>query len=341
MDHSHDHSHDNHGGGHSHDHHDHSHGEGEYYLNQLLTVFICGAFGVVAILLFQTLNVVDKDGEPKGMITKLLAEQFRLPVLIGGIALLAIVALRGVLLWQAAGDAKNSHSHSHDHHHHHHGHNHKPGEKCDHPDHKHEHCDDPNHQHTESCGHHHGGHDHSDHSAADHEHGNVYWRVVLLGFPIFLFTMGVPSKGFSPAWIRQYIGEEEALVSLKGIASEKVGSALYDFKSLNELSKNEESRQSLIGTRAMLKGQFSAVNTKEFSLVFLSMVCCATDNEPLRARIIVQSDSQISGFLRQAYPWVQVNGIISEFVKSPKSGDWVAIIRIDEKGSVTGIDGMN
>lgn len=324
MDHSHGHDHDhNHGGhghSHGHHHHDHSHGDGEYYLNQLLLVFICGVFGVVGVLLYQTLS--NTNG---GMISKLLAPKFQLPVLIGGIGLLAVVLVRGVCLWQAAGDR-------HAHHHHHHGHDHKPGEKCDHPDHKHDECDEPNHVHTETCGHH--GHGHADHSAEDHDHGNVYWRVVVLGFPIFLFLMGVPSKGFSARWIAEYLGPEEALAYTSRVVAEDASKQpLYDFKSLNQMSKIESARQSLTGTRAMLKGQFAPAGEKEFSLVFLSMVCCATDNEPLRARIVVKNDSDISLFKQQAYPWVEVSGVLSEFVQS-KNGDWVAIIRIDENGYV-------
>jgi hypothetical protein len=335
MDHSHghDHNHDHGGHGHSHGHgHDrhHDHGAGEYYLNQLLLVFICGVFAVVGILLYQTLT--NNNG---GMISKLLAPKFQLPVLIGGIGLLAVVLVRGVCLWQSAGERHDHHhGHSHAHHDHHHGHDHKPGEKCDHPDHNHEHCDEPDHVHTEACGHHPPGHDHGDHSAEDHDHGNVYWRVVVLGFPIFLFLMGVPSKGFSARWIAEFLGEEEALRYNKLLVAEDTSKQpLYDFKSLNEMSKNESARQSLTGTRAMLKGQFAPAGEKEFSLVFLSMVCCATDNEPLRARILVQNASQIAPFKQQAYQWVQTSGIISEFVQSSK-GDWVAIIQIDDKGYV-------
>ena len=313
MDHSHDHAHDHGGGrGHTHDHgHAHDHGNAsEYFLNQLLTVFICGVFGVVAVLLYQTLG--NTNG---GMMGKLLAPAFQLPVLIGGIALLAIVAVRGVCLWQSAGAGHHDHAHE--------GHDHKPGEQCDHPDHNHE------------------AHGHGDHSAEDHEHGNVYWRVVILAFPIFLFLMGVPSKGFSARWIKEYLGEEEALRYSDMIVADSGREPVYDFRSLNELSKTDDSRNTLIGTRAKLKGQFAPVSGREFSLVFLKMTCCANDKEPLRARILVPEDSMISAYAQLAYPWVQVNGIISEFVKSPKTGEWVAIIRIDRNDGVNPTEPIN
>jgi hypothetical protein len=315
MDHSHDHDHaHDHGHGHSHDHshdhhHDHAHGAGEYYLNQLLMVFICGVFAVVAIMLYMTL---DQDrNRAQGMLDKLLAPRFQLPVLLGGVGLLVIVVIRGVSLWISAGQ-----DHHHDHGHDHHGHEHKPGEPCDHPDHQH---------------HHHHGHDHGDHSADDHDHGNVYWRVVVLGFPIFLFLMGVPSKGFSARWLKEYLGEEEALKYSTAAVQEKKGSeALFSFKELNDNSKWPEARESLKGTRAILNGQFAPAGEKEFSLVFLSMTCCPSDNEPLRARIVVPNASQIAVFKQQAYPWVRVSGVIAEFVLTSK-GEYVAIIQVDEE----------
>ena len=71
------------------------------------------------------------------------------------------------------------------------------------------------------------------------------------------------------------------------------------------------------------------------------MTCCANDKEPLRARILVPDDSMISAYSQLAYPWVQVNGIISEFVKSPKTGEWVAIIRIDRNDGVSPTEPIN
>ncbi len=340
MDHSHDHDHHD-GHGHSHENapaHDHAHGDAsEYFLNQLLTVFICGVFGVMAVLLYQTLG--NANG---GMMGKLLAPAFQLPVLIGGIALLVVVAVRGVCLWQSAGAGHRDHAH---HDHAHEGHDHKPGEQCDHPDHNH------------------AAHDHGDHSAEDHEHGNVYWRVVILAFPIFLFLMGVPSKGFSARWIKEYLGEEEGakfmppeqigvavggfaiIVAEKNAVSEDANKQpVYDFKSLNDQSKMADARASLVGTRATLKGQFAPVprSEREFSLVFLKMTCCANDKEPLRARIIAPDASKISAFSQgQPYPWVKVSGIISEFVFSRSTGEYVAIIKIDDKGGVEATEPVN
>ena len=59
MDHSHDHDHPHdHGGGHA---HDHAHGDaGEYFLNQLLTVFICGA-GTTLEMGAAAVNFVERE----------------------------------------------------------------------------------------------------------------------------------------------------------------------------------------------------------------------------------------------------------------------------------------
>ena len=70
-----DHLHHDHGHDHHHGHeHGHSHGLGDYYLEQLLTIFVCGAFGVVAILM----NRFAMLEEPE-VLRILLHECFRLP----------------------------------------------------------------------------------------------------------------------------------------------------------------------------------------------------------------------------------------------------------------------
>src|SRR5581483_4580711 len=140
----------------AHDHHHHS--ASDYYLEQLCTLGVCGAMGVVMILLYhyQVLGIY-------------LHEKFHLPVLAGGIGLLVLVAVRGVAIWfagspAAAGD-EHDHDHDHDHDHEHdHGHDHHH----DH-DHAHEHGHDHDHDHDHDHAHEH-GHDH-DH---DHDHAHEH-----------------------------------------------------------------------------------------------------------------------------------------------------------------------
>ena len=86
--HDHDHTHHHHDDGHDHHHeHDHGHSHSDYYIEQLLTVLISGAFGVVAILMYFM-----------GMLNFLLVDRFHLWVLIGGIALLVMTLIRGTAL---------------------------------------------------------------------------------------------------------------------------------------------------------------------------------------------------------------------------------------------------
>src|SRR5688500_14495089 len=94
--HSHSHSHEgahthehDHGHGHAHAHH-HHHGAGEYYLEQLLSIGICGSFAVVAVLMYRS----DK-------LRLILVPQFHPWVFWGGVALFALTLVRVVALWRA------------------------------------------------------------------------------------------------------------------------------------------------------------------------------------------------------------------------------------------------
>src|SRR5262249_26064209 len=92
--HHHDHGHDHHHHDHGHDHdhaHGHGHDDGNYFIDQLCTIAACGALGGVAVMMWY-----------RGALTYILAPQFYTPVLIGGLALLALVAVRATSLWRAA-----------------------------------------------------------------------------------------------------------------------------------------------------------------------------------------------------------------------------------------------
>jgi hypothetical protein len=149
--------------------HSHSHPDRAYYLEQLCTIGACGALGVVAILMYrwQWLGI--------------LADPFHLPVLLGGIALLVVVAIRAAALWQAVAVQK-----AHEHHHHHHDHDHDHAHAHEHHDHGHDHA----HPHP------HHGHDHGH----EHEHGWAPVRYIVLMLPVALFLLGMPN----PAFIQQF-----------------------------------------------------------------------------------------------------------------------------------------
>ncbi len=308
MDHVHEHAgHDHHHGHeHKHDHgHDHGHGHThhhdarEYYLEQLLSILICGLFGLVAVLMSRT-----------GMLEILLAPEFHAWVLIGGIALLVVTVIRGVSLWQSAG----AHSHAHDHH------NHEHGEACSH-----------DHAHDADCGHDHHHHapgqDHGDHSHEDHSHGNIYWRVVVLAFPLLLFGMGLPNKGFSQAWVQNRLGDQKT-IDVNEVA-EKGGQVLmFDFAELNATSNDPEKRKLYEGTRAKVKGQLNKISGTQYTMYRLKMNCCAADQIPLTARIITDAVTQFNNG-----DWVTVEGVL-QFVQVPGKSHFMPVIRVKDLSKI-------
>jgi hypothetical protein len=169
--------------------HDHHHGESmrDYFTEQLLNILVVGAFGFVAIRMY--LN---------GMAPLILAPQFFVPLVAGGIAVLVVVVLRAVSVWREAG-AANAQAHSHDHHHHH-EHKHEHGPDCNH-EHKHERA---HHEHGPDCNHDHDhNHQHHDHAHDDHGHSHeLSWtiaRMLVLFFPIALFLLGMPNEAMQRA----------------------------------------------------------------------------------------------------------------------------------------------
>ena len=65
--------------------HSHAHGEaqGNFFLDQLFTILACGGIGLVAVLMYQS-----------GMVSRILVPMFYVPVLIGGLAILAMAFVR-------------------------------------------------------------------------------------------------------------------------------------------------------------------------------------------------------------------------------------------------------
>jgi hypothetical protein len=308
MDHSTDaHAPHSHGHAHTHDHHhdhshDHAHGGGEYYLQQLLTVFICGAFGVAGVLMYT----LDK-------LQYILAPAFHMWVLIGSGLLLFMTAVRGVALWQAAG-AKSDH----DHHHHDHGHAH--GEDCGH-----------GHKPGEACAH---GHHHhaADHTAADHDHGNIYWRVVVLAFPVVILVMGLPNpafsyenQGFSLAILQGKIGKAGD-VNVEDVADKGDGTITSDFDLLATIAFDPAKREVYTGTKASITGQMEKLSDKQFRLFKMKMTCCSADMIPLQARAIVKSASQMGTFSNGDK--IEVRGTI-QFAQDSKSGEFLTVLKVD------------
>src|SRR5262249_25453549 len=112
----------------------HTHeGDRNYYIDQLCTLGVSAALGVVCIVLYL-----------RGVLG-FLADMFHPAVLVGGVALILVALVRGVTLFVSVRQEASGHTHhEHGHEHHHHEHHHHHGEEA---------CD---HEH----GHHHHEHDH-------------------------------------------------------------------------------------------------------------------------------------------------------------------------------------
>ena len=95
--------------------HEHGQAESEYYIEQLLTILLCGATGIVAILMYYY-----------GRLTVMLAPEFHPWVLGGGIVLLLMAFIRGAVLWNMVKPTEAGHVHgpdcNHDHDHGDHAH---------------------------------------------------------------------------------------------------------------------------------------------------------------------------------------------------------------------------
>jgi hypothetical protein len=310
----------------AHDHHHHGDSARDYFVEQLLTIFVVGAFGAVGILMYTS-----------DRLQYILAAPFHLPVLIGGIAVLVLVAVRAVAVWQEAGAAQ---AHAHDHHGHDHGHHHHehdPAHQHGHPVHLHTH-DEP-HVHGPDCQHDHGhthaddhlhkhdhGHDHHDHSHDDHGHSHdlawVFVRMLVLFFPVALYLIGVPNSGFSQERIAKMLTKEESL----GVEIDKVATgegSVLSFNDLNEAAYDEGKREALSGSVGILVGRFDRIGDKEFRLYRLKMTCCAADTVPLKVRILTKT--AVSGYGNGE--WVKVKGEV-RFVQPPGSTQFIPVIAV-------------
>ena len=283
----------------AHDHHHHGESLRDYFVEQLLTIFVVGLFGAVAILMYNS-----------GKLDYVLAKPFHVPVLVGGIAVLVLVAVRAISVWREAGEAQaKAHSHSHDHVH---------GPDCDH-EHGHEH----NHDHAH------------DHSAEDHGHSHdmawVLARMMVLFFPVALFLIGVPNAGFSQDRIKKLLGNDESIGSaqLNDVANKD--GTVVSFNDLNDAAFDEGKRSVFQGQSAVLEGRFRRLADKEFTLFRLRMTCCAADTVPLKVRIV--APYAVSGL--NDFEWVKVKGQI-QFLPVPNTTPvrYIPVIKVADNGDI-------
>ncbi len=325
-----------HGHAHTHDQGHHHHGGSDYYLQQLLTIGICGAFGVVGLLMYFVSagpGVTDNDGKQLSKLGVLLSPGFHIWVLIGSLVLLAITVIRGVALWKSVGAGQQ---------HDHHGHDHKPGEACDHPTHAHDHaghdhkpgevCDHPAHAHD---------HDHGDHSADDHSHGNIYWRVVVLLFPIVIYLMGLPDGTFSAEYQAKRVKDNE--VGELGDVADKKSTGEVSFETLAAAAYSPDNRDIFTGQTVTLSAQYKKLAETQFTLFFFKQTCCAADQVPLKATCVVKPEDKsllqevvTEGGKQTQRPLqdgqkVSVTGKI-QFTQDPTSGEWLTVLRVAKGG---------
>ncbi|MFO0801336.1 MAG: hypothetical protein U0804_28050 [Gemmataceae bacterium] len=314
----------------AHDHHHHGESARDYFVEQLLTIFVVGALGAVGVLMYRD-----------GKLDLILAPSFRLPVLVGGIAVLVVVAVRAVAVWQEAGQ---THAHDHGHHHHDHG----PDCQHGHPvhlhahDHPHEHGHGPDCQHDHDHGHAHADdrmHAHHDHSHDDHGHSHdlawVFARMMVLFFPVALYLIGVPNAGFSADRIAKMLGNEQALnVAIDNVATGE-GSVL-SFNDLNDAAYDESKREALGGKVGILVGRFDRIGDKEFRLYRLKMTCCAADTVPLKVRILTRT--AVTGF--NSGEWVKVKGEV-RFVQQPGSSQFLPVIAVADLADIQRTGALN
>jgi hypothetical protein len=314
--------------------HDHLH-EGEsvrdYFTEQLLTILVCGLIGVAAIEMYRR----DMLG--------FLAEQFRAPVLYGGIGVLVLVGLRAIAVWRQAGEIQArmqgcTVDHTH-------------GPECNHV-----------HIHEE---------DDNDHSHS-HDMSWVFARMVILVFPVMLFFLGLPGAALSPAAQLRMINDSAmGAESLKKLAegaevieeqknadgttvrilktktglkirersSAAGGEPMYElvagegtpmrFNELNDAAFDAGKRQYYEGQTAILEGRLKRLGDKEFSLFRMKMTCCAADTVPLKVRIIVpQALSKFADF-----DWVRVKGQI-QFLKAQGQDRYIPVIMVADLSDV-------
>ncbi|MDY3552845.1 hypothetical protein R5W24_001934 [Gemmata sp. JC717] len=315
----------------------------DYFTEQLLTIFVCGGLGFVAIQLYRS-----------DMLRHILAPQFHLPVLIGGIVVFVLVLLRAITVWREAGELVPVDS------------------------------NDPtcreNHVHTASCNHLPGlpGAPNTDENLVD-DHGHshdmswVFARMLILVFPITLYFLGIPNTGLSADAQRAALGNEVELQSSADLAqlastatvkseeekdgirvrvlqtdkgfqirevTEKNKPPVYSvvaqagiemrFNDLTEAAFSEDKRRSYAGSTAILEGRFNPLSDKQFTLFRQKMTCCGQDSVMLKVRII--SPQVVS---RNYFDWVRVKGVI-DFVKAPGAEErYVPVLRLQDVTDVT------
>ena len=154
----------------------------------------------------------------------------------------------------------------------------------------------------------------------------VLARMMVLFFPIALFLIGVPSKGYSNEHLGKIAGTDDPLsVGNLSEVARKDGTVM-SFNDLNDAAYDESKRGVFQGQTAVLEGLFRRLGDKEFTLFLMKRACCTMDSVALKVRII--TPYALSGF--NEYEGVQIKGQV-QFLPVPNTSPirYVPVIKVD------------
>lgn len=232
---------------------------------QLVTAGVVAGFGLVGILMY--------GNEQLGY---MLAVPFHLPVLLGGIALIVLAAIRSISVW----------------------------------------CGLRDHFHAE-------GESHA------HDWTWTLCRLEVLAFPVCIFLLGLPNSGFSQDRIRMLLGGDDALTANLSDAAFQNGT-VGTLRELRDAAGDEQERERMTGRTAIIEGHVKSINSREFTLFRLAMVCCAPDAVPRKVRIVLKN-----GTLNRNddFAWVRIRGRI-QFVQPPNSEQYIPVVVVENAEDV-------
>jgi hypothetical protein len=300
--------------------HTHDANDSNYYMEQLCTIGVCGVLGTVAILLYYQDQLW------------WLSVNLRWTVLAGGIALVAVTAVRALAVWITVGKRPPAHDHNHAHVH---DHDHAHG-ACDHdhaPGHDHEHCHDHAHDHEHEhavAGTHGHSHDHGNGDDCGHEHGWGPWRYGVLLLPIVLYFLDLPRRDDMSVGAQEIGQIEGGFERSKGLGQDGPVSEL-SFRELDGAAYSPERRSLYEGKTYKLKGQFAPGGSDTvFTLVRMKMNCCAADAVPVPAVIMIDPNAKekldVAAYQGK---WVEVTGQV-QFRTRKLAGreEWVTVVMV-------------
>jgi hypothetical protein len=296
--------------------HDHHHGDrNAFYMEQLLTIGVCAAFGGVVLLLWHS-----------GVLKNMLAEKFHIWVFLGGASLLAMAIINAVAVWFSVDEAKavpvdgHNHDHAHCDHDHDHGHNHDHGGH----DHAHEHAHTGTAVQTaptalamtapvSDCGH------------EGHDHGWAPWRYAVLLLPVAIYFV-VPLEALSSTGGGAVDVDPEAAKAAMNAKSTGEDFNIT-FQQLNLAAVYADNRDFYENKTVRLVGQYVPIDNRHFTLRRFKISCCAADAVPLSAVIMADPDA------KQTLPsdslqgkWVQAIGRVQFLPRAGGEGYTTTLI---------------